>query len=128
MAFRELLIKLNERPFKKLEGCRRECFERIEKNALMKLPDTPYSFAEWKKARVNIDYHIELNGHYYSVPYSLIHEEVDVRYTARTVEVFLKSNRVASHIRDDSKGRHSTIREHMPKSHQEYLEWSPSRI
>ncbi len=127
-AIRELLIKLNEKPFKKLEGCRKECFERIEKDALMRLPDTPYSFAEWKKARVNIDYHIELNGHYYSVPYSLIHQEVDVRYTARTIEIFLKGNRAASHVRDDTKGRHTTVREHMPKSHQEYLEWSPSRI
>ena len=127
-AIRELLRLLNEKPFKKLEGCRRECFEKIEKSVLMKLPDTPYAFAEWKKARVNIDYHIELNGHYYSVPYSLIHEEVDIRCTAKTVEIFFKANRVASHIRDDSRSRHTTLGEHMPKSHREYLEWSPSRI
>ncbi len=127
-AIRDLLVMLNKKPFKKLEGCRRECFEKIEKSALMKLPDTPYAFAEWKKGRVNIDYHVELNGHYYSVPYSLIHEEVDIRYTAKTVEVFLKANRVASHLRDDSRGRHTTLGEHMPKSHREYLEWNPSRI
>ncbi len=127
-AIRELLIRLNEKPFKNMEGCRKEWFEKIEKPALMKLPDTPYIFAQWKKARVNIDYHIELNGHYYSVPYSLIHEELDVRYTATTVEIFFKTNRVASHERNDTKGRHTTVKDHMPKSHREYLEWSPSRI
>ena len=127
-AIRELLKKLNEKPFKKLNGCRKEWFERIEKPALMKLPETAYIFAEWKKAIVNIDYHIDINGHYYSAPYSLVHEKMDVRYTAHTVEIFFKGNRVASHVRDDVRGRHSTINEHMPKSHREYLEWSPSRI
>lgn len=127
-AIRELLVKLNERPFKKLKGCRREWFEKIEKPALMKLPDAPYVFAEWKKARVNIDYHVDINGHYYSVPYSFIHQEVDVRYTVKIVEIFFKGKRVASHLRDDTKARHTTIKEHMPKSHQAYLEWTPSRI
>ncbi len=127
-AIRELLVKLNEKPFKKLAGCRKEWFERIEKPALIKLPEAPYVFAEWKKATVNIDYHIDVNGHYYSVPYPLVHEKMDVRYTAYTVEIFFRGNRVASHIRDDTRGRHSTINEHMPKSHREYLEWSPSRI
>ena len=127
-AIRELLARLNEKPFKKLEGCRKEWFERIEKPALMRLPDNPYVYAEWKKARVNIDYHIDVNGHYYSAPHSLIHQEVDARYTANTVEIFLSGTRLASHKRDDTKGRHSTIKEHMPKSHREYLEWSPSRI
>jgi transposase len=127
-AIRELLVKLNEKPFKKLEGCRKEWFERIEKPALMKLPEAPYVFAEWKKAIVNIDYHIDVNGHYYSAPYPLVREKMDVRYTAHTVEIFFKGNRVASHVRNDIKGRHSTINEHMPKSHREYLEWSPSRI
>jgi transposase len=127
-AIRELLVKLNEKPFKKLAGCRKEWFERIEKPALMKLPEVPYIFAEWKKSTVNIDYHIDVNGHYYSVPYLLSRQEMDVRYTAHTVEIFFKGNRVASHVRDDVRGRHSTINEHMPKSHREYLEWSPSRI
>ncbi len=127
-AIRELLVKLNERPFKKLKGCRKEWFERIEKPALIKLPEAPYVLAEWKKARVNIDYHIDVNGHYYSVPYPLIHEELDVRYTAKTVEIFSKGKRVASHLRNDTRGRHTTIHEHMPKSHQAYLEWTPSRI
>ena len=127
-AIRELLTRLNEKPFKKLQGSRKTCFEKIEQSALLPLPENRYTFAEWKKARVNIDYHIELNGHYYSAPYSLVHEEVTVRYTIKTIEIFHKGKRVASHVRDDTKGRHTTIKEHMPKSHREYLEWTPSRI
>jgi transposase len=128
-AIRELLVLLNEKPFKKLEGSRKDWFERIEKSALIPLPETPYEFCEWKKARVNIDYHIEFNGHYYSVPYSLGREkEFEIRYTDRTVEIFYNTKRVASHLRDDSRGRHTTLGEHMPKSHREYLEWTPSRI
>jgi len=128
-AIRELLILLNEKPFKKLDGSRKDWFERIEKSVLIQLPEKPYEFCEWKKARVNIDYHIELNGHYYSVPYSLGREkEFEIRYTDRTVEIFYNTKRVASHLRDDSRGRHTTQGEHMPKSHREYLEWNPSRI
>ncbi len=127
-AIRELLIKLNERPFKKLEGSRKSWFEKLEKNALMSLPSTPYVYAEWKKAKANIDYHIEVNGHYYSVPYKLRDEKFDVRYTNKTVEIFCNGGRIASHLRDDTKGRHTTVKEHMPKSHREYLEWNPSRI
>lgn len=127
-AIKELLIKLNERPFKKLPGSRQSWFEDLERKALMPLPESPYVFAEWKKARVNIDYHVELNGHYYSVPYSLVHEQVDLRYTNSIVEVFHKGKRIASHLRNDSKGQHTTIKEHMPKTHQQYLEWTPSRM
>jgi transposase len=127
-AIAQLLEKLNARPFKKLEGSRRSWFEKIERPALRALPETPYALAEWKKARVNIDYHIELEGHYYSVPYGLVHEEVDARYTRTCVEIFFRGKRIASHLRDQRRGRHSTQREHMPKSHQHYLEWTPSRI
>jgi len=127
-AISELLERLNNRPFKKLKGTRRSCFEEIEKAALKPLPCTPYEIAEWKKARVNIDYHVELMKHYYSVPYRLVREEVELRYTPTTVEIFYKGKRVASHRRDDQPGRHTTIKEHMPKSHREYQEWTPSRI
>jgi len=127
-AIRELLVKLNERPFKKLPGSRRSLYEKLEKDALIPLPQVPYVLAEWKKARVNIDYHIELKGHYYSVPYNLVHEKVDIRFTNTTVEILYNGKRIASHIRDDSKGRHTTIKEHMPKAHRQYLEWTPSRI
>lgn len=128
MAIKELLARLNERPFKKLPGSRRSWFENIDKPALKPLPETPYVFAEWKKARVNIDYHVELDGHYYSAPYTLVHEGVDLRYTNTIVEIFYKGKRIASHLRSNVKGRHTTIKEHMPKTHQQYLEWTPSRI
>jgi transposase len=128
VAIGELLEKLNGRPFKKLEGSRRSWFEKIERPALKALPETRYVLAEWKKARVSIDYHVELEGHYYSVPYTLVQEEVELRYTASTVEIFFRGKRITSHLRDHRPGRHTTQTEHMPKNHREYLEWSPSRI
>jgi len=127
-AISELLEKLNTRPFKKLEGSRKSWFETMERGVLKGLPAEPYVVAKWKKARVNIDYHVELEGHYYSVPYSLVHEEVELRYTAATVEILFRGKRIASHLRDHRKGRHSTQSEHRPKSHHQYLEWTPSRI
>jgi len=127
-AIFELREKLNHRPFKKLEGSRHSWFENLEREALLPLPQTRYVFAEWKKARVNIDYHVELNRHYYSVPYKLVREEVDLCYSATTVEIFHRGQRVASHIRDNRPGAHTTHKEHMPHSHQQYLEWTPSRI
>jgi len=127
-AISDLVGKLNHRPFKKLEGSRHSWFENIEREALLALPQTQYVFAEWKKARVNIDYHVELNRHYYSVPYKLVREEVNLRYTVNTVEVFHRGERVASHRRDNRSGAHTTQKEHMPHSHQQYLEWTPSRI
>lgn len=127
-AVRELLVKLNQRPFKKLKGSRASWFEDFERSALKPLPETRYVFAEWKKARVNIDYHVEFKGHYYSIPYALVHEEVELCCTAGTVEVFCRGKRVASHVRNDRHGQHTTQKEHMPKSHQQYLEWTPTRI
>ena len=94
----------------------------------MPLPSQPYEYAEWKKPKVNIDYHVEVDGHYYSVPYRLVREKIDVRITSTTVEMFRKGKRICSHARSRRKGRHTTIKEHMPKSHQQYLEWTPSRI
>ncbi len=127
-AIWELLAQMNKRPFQKLSGSRLSWFKTIDSPALLPLPQTRYSFAEWKCAKVNIDYHIELFRHYYSVPYKLVHESVNVRYTWTTVEIFHKNKRVASHKRSIKEGAHTTCREHMPKSHQEYLDWSPSRI
>jgi transposase len=127
-AIRELLVRLNQRPFRKLPGSRESVYKEHELPALKKLPVQPYEYAQWKKARVNIDYHIELDGHYYSAPYTLVHEEVEVRYTANTVEICHCGRRVTSHVRSSLRGRHTTIREHMPKSHQEYLDWTPTRI
>ena len=123
-----LLESLNNRPFKKLPGSRREAFEALDQPALRPLPATPFEFAEWKKARVNIDYHIEVEKHYYSVPYQLLKQQLDVRLTATTIECFHKSNRVASHPRAARKGGHSTLTEHMPKAHQEYVGWDAKRL
>ena len=127
-AITELLDRLNNRPFRKLEGNRAERFAKIDRPALRPLPAQSYSFAEWKKARVNIDYHIEIERHYYSVPYALIHRELDARYTAMTVEIFHRGHRIASHARSSRIGGHTTIDAHRPKSHQRYLEWTPERL
>ncbi len=125
---RELLVKLNNHPFKVLAGTRASMFEAIDKPALKPLPIERYEYAEWKKAKVNIDYHIEVDKHYYSVPFQLISQPLDVRITVSTIECFHKGKRVASHKRSDEKGRHTTVSEHMPKSHQAYLQWTPERL
>lgn len=126
-AIRELLLKLNRRPFKKIPGTREELFLTLDKPAA-KPVGAPFVYAEWGKARVNVDYHIEVDGHYYSVPYVLIHEQVDTRLTTTTLEVFFKNQRVASHARSYLKGKFTTVPEHRPPSHQKYLEWTPERI
>lgn len=128
-ALWSLLEEYNQKPFQKLDGSRHSVFEELDRPALKPLPAQPYEYAEWKKATVNIDYHVEADGHYYSVPHSLVRQSVDVRLTATTVEVFHKGKRVASHVRAlHQKGRHTTVKEHMPKAHQQYLEWSPQRL
>jgi len=127
-AIQELLIKLNDRPFKKLPGSRRSLFETLDKPALKPLPVQSYVYAEWKKARVHIDYHIEVDSHYYSVPYQLVKGEIDVRITINTIEAFHKGRRLASHRRSYRKGGFTTLKEHMPKAHQKYAEWTPDRL
>lgn len=127
-AIRGLLTRLNERRFQKLPGSRRTMFESVDRPALLPLPATPYVFEEWSYARVGIDYHIELDGHYYSVPYALVRKKVEVRATRTTVEVLFGGNRVASHPRSYLKGKPSTIKEHMPSSHRRYAEWTPERL
>lgn len=127
-AIAKLLEELNRRPFKKLPGSRRSFFEELDRPMLKPLPSQRYVYAEWKKARVNIDYHVEVDRHYYSVPYQLYGREVDVRLTAKTVECFHKGHRVASHARSFVRGGHTTVKEHMPKAHQIYAEWTPERV
>ena len=127
-AIRELLAELNHRPMRHLGRSRRDLFQTLDQPVLKPLPDTPYEFALWKKARVNIDYHIEFDKHYYSVPYALIHQEVYIRATERTIEISFKNRCVACHPRSSARGRHTTISEHMPTAHQKYAEWSPERI
>jgi transposase len=123
-----LLERLNERPFQKLEGNRRQLFERVDRPALLPLPSVPYAYAEWKKARVHIDYHVEVDRHYYSVPHSLLRQQVEVRLTAATVEILHRGRRVAAHVRSHRVGGHTTEAAHRPKAHQKHLEWSPERL
>ena len=127
-AIRILLEKLNSRQMQKLKSSRKELFERLDKPAALSLPEKRYEYAEWKKARVNIDYHVEIDRHYYSVPYQLAHEQVDVRSTDHTVEIFHKGQRQASHTRGFEKHKHSTKPEHMPEAHRQYMTWNPERI
>ena len=127
-AVAPLLEKLNTRPMKRLGKSRRELFEEVERSALKPLPKEPYQLALWKKAKVNIDYHVEFQEHWYSVPYGLVGEQVDLRATDTCVEVLHRNRRVASHLRSDQKHRHTTLPEHMPQSHRAYAEWRPSRV
>jgi transposase len=128
LAIAQKLEDLNTRKFKKLEGTRKGLFDSLDKPALKPLPSTPYEYAEWKKVRVNIDYHLEACRSFYSVPYQLAREQVEVRLTSTTVEAFFRHKRVASHQRSYRPGQFVTLAEHMPKSHQKYLEWTPSRM
>jgi transposase len=126
-AIAELVGDLNRRPFKKLPGCRRSAFEAQDRPALRPLPATPYAFAQWKQAKVHVDYPVEVEGHYYSVPHTLVGHQLDLRYTATTVEAFHQGQRVACHPRIDIRGRHTTVECHMPPNHR-YSKWSPQRL
>ena len=123
-----LLTQLNNRAFRKLPGCRRSQFDALDRPALKPLPASAYVFAQWKKARVNIDYHVEVDRHYYSVPHGYAKKQIDVRYTDTTVECFYNSQRIASHVRSRNAAHHTTVREHMPESHRQYGDWSPERL
>jgi len=125
---RELLEVVNHREMRDYRQSRRERFEQIDRPALRPLPATRFEYAEWKMATVNIDYHVELDRHYYSVPHPLARERVEVRHTATTVEIFSRGHRVAVHRRSPQAGLFSTVPEHMPKAHRAHLEWSPTRL
>jgi transposase len=119
---------INHRSFKKMDGSRAELFERLDRPALRPLPTEPYEFAVWRRQRVNIDYHVELERHYYSVPYQLVGKQLDVRATRSTLEVFFNAKRVASHLRSHLRHGFSTDPAHMPESHRRHAQWTPSRI
>jgi transposase len=127
-AIAELLERLNNRPFRKREGSRRTLFETLDQPALRPLPAERYQYGEWRTARVNIDYHIEFERHYYSVPYQLVGQAVELRASSATLEIFHRGARVASHIRSSVPHDATTVTEHRPKSHQKHLEWTPSRL
>src|SRR5438445_164990 len=127
-ATRELLVRVNERPFRKRDGSRSSLFHSLEKAALAPLPAERFDMSQWSRATVNIDYHIAFDGNFYSVPYTLVQQVVEVRSTPTTVEIFHKGNRIASHLRDSRRGQAVTQNEHRPKSHQAHLQWPPSRM
>jgi len=127
-AIGELLHKLNHRPFRKKDGTRASVWEAIDKLALQPLPMEPFDLSEWSRARVNIDYHVAFDANFYSVPYNLVQELVEIRSTPTTVEILHKGTRVASHLRSRERGKAVTIEEHRPKSHREHLQWTPSRM
>ena len=127
-AIAELLTQLNDRPFRKREGCRRSLFEQLDRPALRPLPAERYQYGDWETHRVNIDYHVAFDHHWYSVPYPLVQQEVEVRATAATVEIFHRGQRVASHLRSQLRNKATTLDSHRPKSHQRHLEWTPSRL
>ena len=124
----ELLEELNRRPMRQYQASRRELFEKLDQPALKPLPESRFVYGEWEFAKLNIDYHFDIDGHYYSAPHQLIHERLEVRVTSTTLEVFLRGKRITSHVRSFRRGGHTTKPEHMPKSHREHAEWSPSRM
>jgi transposase len=128
LAIGELLEKLNHRRFRKREGTRALLFAELDRPALQPLPADRYVIASWKTVRANIDYHVEVDRHYYSVPYQLAGQQLEARFTGTTVEIFHLGKRVASHRRSSAAYQHTVVRDHMPKSHQAHLEWTPSRL
>ena len=127
-AIAELVADLNARPMRRLGVSRRDLFLELDRPALKELPAEPYQYAEWRVRRVGLDYHVDIDGHYYSVPHRLIREQLDARITERTIELFCKGERVAVHMRGIGRGRHTTIPEHMPSAHRRYAEWTIERI
>lgn len=127
-AIRPLLADLNARAFQRLPGSRRSVFEALDWPAMRALPATPYVFAEWKERTVAFDYHVDIDRHYYSVPHALVGHSVWARFSASTVEVFFRAERVATHVRSYQRGAHTTLAEHMPKSHRAHAEWTPKRL
>ena len=127
-AIAELLLELNARAFKKLPGCRASAFEVLDRPALRALPANRMPIARFKRARVNVDYHVELDAHYYSVPHRLVRAEVELRVTAGAVEILAGQQRVAVHALSAVKGAHTTVAEHMPASHRAHLEWTPAKL
>jgi transposase len=127
-AIRGLVDDLNVRPMRGWSTTRRALFEQLDRPALRELPPTPYEYATWKRCRVNLDYHVEIDKHFYSVPFRLLREEVEARITAKTVEIFHRGKLVATHLRSLRPHRPTTLAEHMPSSHRRYRDWTHERI
>jgi len=127
-GIRTCLAQINQRPFQKIPGSRQELFQALDQPELKPLPTHRYQIGAWSRAKADIDYHIQVDWHFYSVPYQLTQQTVDVRLTDRTVEIFRQGRRVALHRRSHQRGDHTTDPAHRPKSHNKHLEWSPGRL
>jgi len=127
-AVRDCVTAINAKVMKRLKQSRNDLFQSLDRPALKGLPAERYQYAEWKRCTVAPDYHVEVDGHYYSAPFRLLRETVDARFTDTTIELFHKCERVASHVRSRVAHRHTTIAEHMPSSHRRYAEWTPARM
>ena len=127
-AIAELVGAINARPMRRLGVSRRQLFLELDRPALKPLPAVPYEYAEWRLRRVGLDYHVDIDGHYYSVPHRLVREQIEARVTAATVELFRKGERVAVHMRGAGRGRHTTVADHMPSAHRRHAEWTIERI
>lgn len=127
-AIFECLERLNARTLRQAKKSRRELFEAIDRPVALPLPQRPYEYAEWYRAKVHLNYHIEVDRHFYSVPYQLLHEKLDLRLTATVIEALHKGERVAAHARSRIRNGYTTLPEHMPPSHRCYAEWNPARF
>jgi len=127
-AIRALLGQLNDRPMRGWGTTRRALYQQVDRPALQQLPPTHYEYAEWKRCRVNLDYHVEIERHYYSVPFQLLRQTVEARITAKSVEIFHRGKLVATHLRSPRRHRPSTVPDHMPSSHRRYRDWTNERI
>ena len=127
-AIGECVKALNAKVSRHLGASRTALFNDLERVALKPLPSEPFEFAAWKEVKPSLDYHVEVEKHYYSVPHALIKEKMWARITERTIEVFHNGRRVAAHVRSSSNRKHTTIDDHMPSSHRRYAEWTPERI
>ena len=127
-AVRDCVTKINAKVMKQLKQSRNDLFASLDRPALKGLPGERYQYAEWKRCTVAPDDHVEVDGHYYSVPFGLLRETVEARFTDGTIEVFHKGQRIASHMRSRVAYKHTTIPQHMPSSHRRYAEWSPARM
>ena len=127
-AIRAVVADLNAKVMRKIGSSRNELLATIDRPALKPLPAEPHVYADWKLCKLGLDYHVEIDQHYYSAPHRLIRERIEARITDATVEIFHKGARVASHVRSAVKRRHTTISEHMPSSHRHYADWTPERI
>lgn len=127
-AIRDLLEQFNAKVSRHLGASRRDLFNELDRPALKPLPQEPYAYAEWCERKLGLDYHVELDKHYYSAPHQLLKQRLWVRLTARTVEIFHQGQRVAAHVRTSSNRGHTTVRAHMPSSHRRYADWTPERL